>query len=90
MKTMYQTRAAFGNKIASVEVVKSTVKLVWIALDPDDPDRMRVEERSTRYDQFHDSWEEARDHLLSVATLEAEQAKSALDMATRRQSILHR
>jgi hypothetical protein len=63
----------FGAKVAEVDVERETESSVWI-------DGSRTSKRSV-HENYFDSWEEARDYLLTMAENDLMSARRKLELA---------
>lgn len=75
MITKYKTGGYYGSgqMIKEVQIDKETDKSIWIG------GRRRSKESS--YYTYHDSWDLARDHLMSLAEISLENARVRLQKA---------
>lgn len=72
MITKYRTDT-WKPEIVTIEAERETHSSLWI--------RGRRRNKSSSYDKFHDSWEEAKAYLLNKAELTVKNCESELDSA---------
>ena len=71
MKVMYCATPWFAD-IEAIEVIKSTRNYVYL------PDTRRLDRRSHNYDNYFDTWEEARNFLIDDTTGMIDRGKKCL------------
>jgi len=78
-------RTDWRNEITRVECTRQTLNSVWLLTDLDGKgkrlEKPRREARNCTRQSYHDSWEQARDHLLRVAETRLAAARRELEKA---------
>lgn len=78
MITRYQTSKYWGAEIKKVIAVRETDKCIFIEGDRGAP---RREPKVSDYHHYHNTWNEARDHLMAVAEESVRLARRHLERA---------
>ena len=83
---MIMFRTSLWNKaeILEAEVIRKTKSSVWIAWEPDMPGKSKRRSRDGDYEQWHDTWEEAKAFLLQRTGHEMRVALGAFKTAKAR------
>jgi hypothetical protein len=74
---MKKYKTGYGIEIKEVEIIKETEKTVWIEATYRVPNKENIRQcrKNSDYENYHDTWRDARDFLLNKAEKEWEYAK---------------
>jgi len=81
MSTKWKTGYLANKLIQAVEIVRETEQSVFILGSDFRGERERREAKETSYHAYHDSWDEAKQHLMDKAEQEVFAARAALQRA---------